>query len=89
MKSFSKNYGIKMYSIHNEKKSVIAEKFIKNYKIKIKNKNYKYITSISKEVYIDKLDDIVNKYNNTNSTIKMTSIDVKSSSRIDSSKEIK
>ena len=89
MKSFSKNYGIKMYSIHNEKKSVIAEKFIKNYKIKIKNKNYKYITSISKEVYIDKLDDIVNKYNNTNSTIKMTSIDVKSSTRIESSKEIK
>ena len=78
-----------MYSIHNEKKSVIAEKFIKNYKIKIKNKNYKYITSISKEVYIDKLDDIVNKYNNANSTIKMTPIDVKSSTRIDSSKEIK
>ena len=89
MKSFLKNYGIKMYSIHNEKKSVIAEKFIKNYKIKIKNKNYKYITSISKEVYIDKLDDIVNKYNNANSTIKMTPIDVKSSTRIDSSKEIK
>ena len=89
MKSFSKNYGIKMYSIHNEKKSVIAEKFIKNYKIKIKNKNYKYITSISKEVYIDKLDDIVNKYNNANSTIKMTPIDVKSSTRIDSSKETK
>ena len=78
-----------MYSIHNEKKSVIAEKFIKNYKIKIKNKNYKYITSISKEVYIDKLDDIVNKYNNANSTIKMTPIDVKSSTRIDSSKETK
>ena len=89
MKSFLKNYGTEMYSIHNEKKSVIAEKFIKNYKIKIKNKNYKYITSISKEVYIDKLDDIVNKYNNTNSTIKMTSIDVKSSTRIESSKEIK
>ena len=44
MKSFSKNYGIEMYSTHNEKKSVITERFIKNYKIQIKNKNYKYIT---------------------------------------------
>ena len=86
MKSFLKNYGTEMYSTH---KSVITERFIKNYKIKIKSKNCKCITLISKEVYIDKLDDIVNKYNNTNSTIKMTSIDVKSSSRIDSSKEIK
>ena len=89
MKSFLKNYGTEMYSTHNEKKSVITERLIKNYKIKIKSKNCKYITLISKEVYIDKLDDIVNKYNNTNSTIKMTSFDVKSSSRIDSSKEIK
>ena len=56
-----------MYSTNNERKSVIAERFIKTLKTKI----YKYMTSISKNVYIDKLDDIVNKYNNTYlSTIK-------------------
>ena len=47
------------------------------------------MTSVSKNVYIDKLDDIVNKYNNTyHSTIKMKSVDVKSNTYIDSSKEI-
>ena len=44
-----------MYSTHNEGKSVVAEKFI----ITLKNKIYKYMTLISKSVYIDKLDDIV------------------------------
>ena len=48
---------IEMYSIHNEGKSVIAERFIRT----LKNKIYKYMTSISKNVYIDKLDDIVKK----------------------------
>ena len=63
---------IEMYSTHNEGKSVIAEKFIRT----LKNKIYKYMTSVSKNVYIDKLDDIVNKYNNTyHSTIKMKSVD--------------
>ena len=47
------------------------------------------MTSVSKNVYIDKLDDIVNKYNNTyHSTIKMKTVDVKSNTYIDSSKEI-
>ena len=47
------------------------------------------MTSISKDVYIDKLDDIVNKYNNTyHRTIKMKPVDVKQSTYIDSSKEI-
>ena len=50
-----------MYSAHNEGKSVVAERFIKTLEIKI----YKYMTSISQNVYIDKLDSIVNKYNNT------------------------
>ena len=50
-----------MYSMHNERKSVFAERFIRT----LKNKIYKYMTSISKNLYIDKLDDIVNKYNNT------------------------
>ena len=45
------------------------------------------MTSISKNVYIDKLDDIVNKSNNTYSTIKMKPVDIKSSTYFDSSKE--
>ena len=56
MKSFLQNIGIEMYSTHNEEKSVIAERFIRT----LKNKIYKYMTSISKNVYIDKLDNIVN-----------------------------
>ena len=51
-----------MYSTHNEGKSVIAERFIRTIKTKI----YKYVTSISKNVYnVDKSDDIVEEYNNT------------------------
>ena len=46
-----------MYSTHNEGKPVFAEGFMRT----IKNKIYKYMTSISKNVYIDKLDDIVQK----------------------------
>ena len=47
------------------------------------------MTSIPKNIYIDKLDDIVNKYNNTyHSTIKMKPVDVKSNTYIDSSIEI-
>ena len=50
---------------------------------------YKYMTSISEKVYIDKLDDIVNKYNNIyHKTIKIKSVDVKPSAYIDSSKDI-
>ena len=57
-----------MYSMNNEGKYVVAEKFIRTLKSKI----YKYMTSISKNVYIDKLNAIVNKYNNTyHTTIKM------------------
>ena len=57
-----------MYSTHNEGKSVVAERFIGT----LQNKIYKYMTSVPKIAYIDKLDDIVNKYNNKyHSTIKM------------------
>ena len=56
----AKKNDIEIYSAHNEEKSVVAERFIRTLKKKI----YKYMTSISKNVYIDKLDDIVNKYNN-------------------------
>ena len=76
---------IELYWTHNEEKSVIAERFIRTLKRKI----YKYMTSISKNMCIDRLDDILNKYNNTyHSTIKMQPVDVKSSTYIDSSKEI-
>ena len=57
MKSFSQNNDIEMYSIHNEGKFVIDERFIRT----LKNKNYKCMTSVSKNLYIDKLDDIANK----------------------------
>ena len=74
-----------MYSAHNEVKSVVADRFIRT----LKNKIYQYMTSISTNVYIDKLDDLVNKYNNTyHRTIEMKPVDVKSSTDIDSSQEI-
>ena len=74
-----------MYSIHNEGKSVIAERFIRTLKTKI----YKCMNSVSKNVYVDKLDDIVNKFNNTyRRTIKMKPVDVKDDTYIDSVKEV-
>ena len=74
-----------MYSTHNEEKSVVTERFIRTLKSKI----YKYMTSISKNVYIDKLDDIVDEYNNTyHTTIKMKPIDVKDNTYINADKEI-
>ena len=72
-----------MYSTHNERKSVIAERFIRTLKI------YKCMTSISKNVYYDKLDDIANKYNNTyQRAVEMKPVNAKPSTYIDSSKEI-
>ena len=62
-----------MYLTYNEGKSVVAERFIRN----LKNKIFKHMTIISKNVYIDVLKDIVNKYNNmVHKTIKMKPIDV-------------
>ena len=69
-----------MYSTNKEEKSVIAERFIRT----LKNKIYKYMSSISKYVYIDKLDDIVRKYNNIHHTsIKMNLVDIKDNTYID------
>ena len=80
-----KNNYIEMYLIHNEGKSVVAEQFIRT----LKNKIYKYMTAISENVYIDKLDDIVDEYNNTyHKTIKMKPIDVKDTTYIDFEKEV-
>ena len=57
-----------MYSTYNEGKSVAAERFIRT----LKNKIYKLMAAISKNVYFDVLDDIVDDYNNTyHKTIKM------------------
>ena len=76
---------IVMYSTNNEGKSVVAERFIGTLKSKI----YKYMTSVSKNVYIDKLNDIVDEYNNTyHTTIKMKPIDVKDNTYINIDKEI-
>ena len=75
-----------MYSTHDEGKSVVAERFIRT----LKNKIYKYMTSVSKNVYIDKLDDIVNEYNNTyHTTIKMKPIDVNDITYINTDKKVK
>ena len=80
LKSWLEKNNIEIYSMHNEGKSVAAERFIKT----LKKKTYKYMTSISKNVYIDELDDIVDKYNNTyHITIKMKPVDVKSNKYID------
>ena len=74
-----------MYTTYNEGKSVVAERFIRT----LKNKINEYMTSILKNMYIDKLDDIVNKYTNTyNSAIKVKPDNVKSNTYIDFSKEI-
>ena len=84
MKSWLKD-DIENYSIRNKGKSIMAERFIKT----LKNEIHIYMTSISKNVYIDKLDEIVYKYNNTyHRTIKMKPADVKSSMYIDFNKEI-
>ena len=73
-----------MYLIHNEGKSVVVEIFIRT----LNNKIYKYVTSISKNVYIGKLDNIVNRYNNTyRSTIEMKSVDVKPNTYVDFNKK--
>ena len=62
-----------MYSAYNEGKYVVAERFMGT----LKNKIFKHMAAISKNVYFDVLDDIVNKYHNTvHRTIKMKPIDV-------------
>ena len=84
MKPWLEKNAIEIYSIHNEGKSVVAEIFMRN----LKNKIYKYF-NIKKNVYIDKLNDIVNKYNSTyHRTIKVKPADIKLSTCIDFNKEI-
>ena len=74
-----------MNSTHTNRKSIVAERLIRT----LNHKIYKYMTSVSKHVYIDKLDDIVNKYTNTyHSTIKVKPADAESNTYINSEKEI-
>ena len=85
MKSWLEKNDIEMYSTHNEGKSVVAERFIRT----IKNKIDKHMTSISKNVYIDKLDDIVNEYNNKkHRTTKMKPIDCTDNTYFSFGKEV-
>ena len=73
-KKWLKENDIEMYLKHNEGKSVVAERFIRT----LKNKIYKHMTAIGKNVYFDVLDNIIIKYNNTyHKTIKMKPKDVK------------
>ena len=84
MKSWLQENDIEIYSTHNEGKFVVSERFIRTFNSKI----YKYMTYISKNVYVNKLDDLVNEYNNTyHSTIKIKPVEVKSNTYINSSKE--
>ena len=74
-----------MYSIHNKEKSVVAERFIRTLQTKI----FKYMTLVSKNVYIDKLDDIMDGYSNTyHRTIKMKLIGAMDNTYVDFTKEV-
>ena len=66
---------IQTFIQHNERKFVVAEKFISTFK----NKIYKYMASISRNLCIDKLADIVNEYNSIyHRTIEINSADIMS-----------
>ena len=85
MKSWSEENDAEWYSLHNERKFVIDERLIRT----LKNKIHKHMILISKNVYIDELDDMINKCNNTyHRTVKIKPVDVKSSTYIKSSKEV-
>ena len=79
-KKWLEDNDIEIYSIHNKGKSVVAERIIGTLKTKI----YKYMASISGNVYINKLDDIVDEYNTYHRIIKMKLVDVKDNTYIDS-----
>ena len=84
IKSWPDKIDIEMYSTHNEGKSIVAVRFVRT----LKNEIYKYVTSISKNVYINKLDDIVKKCNSTyHRTIKIKPVDARTNKYIDFNKE--
>ena len=74
-----------MYSTHNEEKSVVAERFINT----LKNKIYKHMTTVGKNVYFNVLDDIVDKYKNTwHNSIKVKPKDVTDNSFVNTMKNL-
>ena len=74
-----------MYSTYNEGKFVVAERFIRTLKTKI----YKHMTTVSKNIYIEKLDDNVKEYSDTYHTIiKMKTVDVKGNTFINFKKKL-
>ena len=84
-KSWLEKNDVEIYSTYNEGKSVVFERFIRT----LKNKIYKNMTAVSRNVYIDKLSDIVNEYNNIcHRTIKMKPVDVKDNTYINFDKEV-
>ena len=84
-KKWLKDKDIKMHSAHNKGKFVVAERFIRT----LKNKNYKHMTAVSKNVYINKLNDIINEYGNIYyRTIKMKPIEVKDNTYFGFIKEV-
>ena len=71
MKSLLHNNNIEIYSTLNEERYVNTERFIRT----LQNKIYRNVTSVSKNVYFDLLDDLVNKHNNAyHSIIKTKSV---------------
>ena len=83
-KKWLKDNDVIMYSTHNQGKSVVAERLIRT----LKNKIYKHMTAVSKNVYYDVLDDIVDKYNNTyHKTIEMKPVDIKNYSFVEYNEE--
>ena len=79
MKSQLQDNDVEMYSTKNEGKPVVAERFIRT----LKKKNYKLMTSMSKNVHISKLDNIVNKYNHTYRTVNTKPVNLKLSTYVD------
>ena len=78
MKSQLRDNDIKMHLTYNEGKSVVAERFSRY----LKNKIQKYMTAISKIVYIDKLVKIVEEYNNIYTDFDIESNDKKPKFRV-------
>ena len=85
LKIFLQINNIERYSTYNEGKSVVTERFIKT----LQNKIFKHMTTTSKNIYFDALDDIVNKYNNTvHRVIKIKPVDVASDSYVEYNEDL-
>ena len=84
-KKWLKDNDNEMYRIHDKRKFVVAARFIKT----LKTKMYKCMTSVSKNAYVDKLDDMVSEYNNIyNRTTKMKPVVVKDNTYVHFKKKV-